>query len=64
MPRYNTVRYNQKWSLYNTWSAGVRRLKIIATTTQYRLIRTFTAQNRFIAAATSQYRRIIGRTGG
>lgn len=65
MPQYDTVQYNQKWSMYDTWSSAIgRRLRVAVITTQYRLIKIMTAQNRLLKIITAQYRRVIGQTGG
>jgi len=65
MPLYDSFQYNQKWSLWNTWSSTIgRRLRVAVTTAQYRLIRIMTAQYRLLKVIKAQYRKVIGQTGG
>ena len=57
--------YNQKWSMWDTWSSTIgRRLRVAVITTQYRLMKIITAQNRLLSVITAQYRKIMGQTEG
>ncbi len=57
------MNYDQKWSLWDTWSSTIgRRIKVAVITTHTRLIKIVTAQNRLLKMITAQYRKITGQT--
>ncbi len=64
MPSFDDMRYDQKWSLWDTWASVGRRIKLAVITTQYRFFGILTAQYRLLNVIKAQYRNIRGQTGG
>lgn len=65
MPAFNTMLFNQKWAVGNTWEAIDHNLRVQVITAQYRLVKVITSQHRLIKVITAMYRKVrIITTGG
>lgn len=57
MPLYNQFFYNQKWSVWNTWRAFGRTIRVYLITAGYRMGNLITTQKRRTNIVTTQKRR-------
>ncbi len=65
MPLFDQMYYDQKWSVWDTWSSTIgRKIRVAVITTQYRLMKIITAQYRLLKVIKAQYRKVIGQTRG
>ncbi len=65
MPLFDSMYYDQKWSLWDTWKSFGRNVRGYVTTAAYRMGNVITAQKRRGQAVTTQKRRgKIINTGG
>jgi len=64
MPLFDTMLWNQKWSIWDTWKSYGRKIMVHAVTAQHRMVRTVTGQKRLVNALTAMYRKVITITGG
>ena len=65
MPYFDQMYYDQKWSLWDTWYSTIsRKLRVVAITTQHRLVSVIKAQYRLVNAITAQYRKLGLHIGG
>lgn len=59
MPLFDQMLFDQKWSLWDTWSFRIGRgLKVVAVATQLRFVNVLATQHRIVNAVATQYRKL------
>ena len=63
MPQFDQMYYDQKWSVYDTWRAFGRNVRIYTMTAAKRMVETVTASKRRVETISAQNRRVETITG-
>ncbi len=64
MPTFDSMYYDQKWSVWDTWKAAGRNVRAYVITAGTKVSRVITGQNRRTNVITGQNRRTNITTAG